>query len=92
MRFVPGAPDFAVEVRGEDDYTPSAELEIIETRSDYFQAGTEVVWDVDTAGREIRCYRRDRPNEARVFKAGNEAHAEPAVPGWRIAVKEVFDL
>jgi Uma2 family endonuclease len=92
MRFVPGAPDFAVEVRGEDDYTPSAEMEIIEKRSDYFEAGTEVVWDVDTVGREIRCYHRDRRAEPRIFKPGDEADAEPAVPGWRISVNEVFEL
>jgi Uma2 family endonuclease len=92
MRFVPGDPDFAVEVRGEDDYTPTAEMEIIEKRSDYFEAGTVIVWDVDTTGREVRSYHRDRPHEPRVFKPGDEADAEPAVPGRRIAVNEVFEL
>ena len=30
MRFVEGIPDLAVEVRSENDYTPAAELEIVE--------------------------------------------------------------
>jgi Uma2 family endonuclease len=92
MRFVPGAPDFAVEVRSEGDYTPSAQMEIIEKRSDYFEAGTQVVWDVDPIELEIRSYHRDSPNAPRIFKPGDEADAEPAVSGWRISVNEVFEL
>jgi hypothetical protein len=48
LRFINGAPHFAVQVRSENDDKPSAELKIADKRADYFQAGTEVVWDVDT--------------------------------------------
>src|SRR5262245_59310948 len=34
MRFVEGAPNFAVEVRSEGDYTPAAGLEIVAKRAD----------------------------------------------------------
>ena len=47
MRFVEGAPLFAVEVRSENDYGPAAEREMAAKRADYFAAGTLVVWDVD---------------------------------------------
>ena len=46
MRFIEGSPDFAAEVRSENDYGDDAELEMAEKRADYFAAGTQVVWDV----------------------------------------------
>src|SRR5947209_2324686 len=47
MKFFEGAPVFAVEVRSEGDYGPVADQKIKEKCSDYFAAGTVVVWDVD---------------------------------------------
>ncbi len=47
MKFLPAAPDFAVEVRSEGDYGPTAEREMAAKRLEYFAAGTKVVWDVD---------------------------------------------
>ena len=47
MRFYPEPPDFAAEIRSEGDYGRSAEDALREKRSDYFAAGTQVVWDVD---------------------------------------------
>ena len=58
MKFLEGAPAFAVEVRSEGDYGPAAEREIADKRADYFAAGTLVVWDVDLLGDDvIRVYR-----------------------------------
>src|SRR5688572_27652540 len=45
MRFLEGAPIFAVEVRGATDYGPRAERDLADKRRDYFAAGTQVVWD-----------------------------------------------
>lgn len=85
MRFVTGPPDFAVEVRSENDYGPAAEAESADKRAEYFEAGTVVVWDVDPVAGLVYRY---RPGEAAptVFGAGTEADADPAVPGWRLAV------
>jgi len=47
MRFLEGAPIFAVEVCSENDYGRAAEREMADKRADYFAAGTLVVWDVD---------------------------------------------
>jgi Uma2 family endonuclease len=52
MRFLDGAPVFAVEVRSENDYGPQAEREMAQKRADYFTAGTLVVWDVDLLSEE----------------------------------------
>lgn len=89
MRFVPGPPDFAVEVRSEGDYGPTAEINLAAKRAEYFEAGTRVVWDVDPVARLVRRYRPDDPDPV-VFGPGSEADAEPAVPGWRVPVDWVM--
>src|ERR671932_2123580 len=63
MKFLEGAPAFAVEVRSEFDYGKKAEAAIIKKRNDYFAAGTLVVWDVDLIGEDmIKVYRSSDPN------------------------------
>lgn len=92
MKFLEGAPAFAVEVRSENDYTPSAERAIAEKIRDYFAAGTQVVWDVDLRGEEVvRAHRADRPNEPTIYRRGGMADAEPAVPGWQMPVDKLFE-
>ncbi len=90
MKFIEGAPTFAVEVRSENDYGKTADSEIAAKRADYFEAGTKVVWDVDPVNMCIRSYRADSPETAVVFQKGDVVDAEPAVPGWRISVAELF--
>ncbi|HEY0072603.1 MAG TPA: Uma2 family endonuclease [Abditibacteriaceae bacterium] len=91
MRFYEGAPVFAVEVRSENDYGAKAERDIIQKRADYFAAGTLVVWDVDLLGDEVvKSYRANEPENPRVFRRGELADAEPAVPGWTMPVDDLF--
>lgn len=91
MKFLEGAPAFAVEVRSENDYGPKAEKRLAEKRRDYFAAGTLVVWDVDLLSDDvIKAYRRDDPDNPTIYRRGDTAGAEPAVPGWRMPVDELF--
>jgi Uma2 family endonuclease len=90
MRFIKGSPHFAAEVRSENDYGPAAEAQMAEKRSDYFQAGTEVVWDVDTVAECVHVYRASNPDQPTTFRKGEVADAEPAVPGWRVPVDWIF--
>jgi Uma2 family endonuclease len=90
MDFVAGPPTFAVEVRSKGDYGNAAEAEMAAKRADYFQAGTAVVWDVDPRDHCVRVYRPDAPDQPVTFQKGQQADAEPAVPGWRMAVDEIF--
>jgi Uma2 family endonuclease len=90
MRFLEGAPTFAVEVRSENDYGDAAEAAMAAKRADYFEAGTPVVWDVDTINEVVRKYRAEFPDQPIVFIRGQEADAEPTVPGWRMAVDRIF--
>jgi Uma2 family endonuclease len=90
-KFLQGAPIFAVKVRSEGDYGPAAEREMAAKRRDYFAAGTELVWDVDVLRSEaVRVYRATDPDHPKVYRRGEQAEAEPAVPGWTMAVEDLF--
>jgi Uma2 family endonuclease len=91
MKFIFAAPTFAAEVRSENDYGVDAEAEMAEKRLDYFTAGTQVVWDVDTRAEVIHVYRKDTPDKPATYGRGQVAEAEPAVPGWTVNVDWVFD-
>ena len=91
MKFFEGAPAFAVEVRSEGDYGPRAEKAMIAKRVDYFAAGTQVVWDVDLLSDEVvRVYRASDPDQPKIYRRGEMAEAEPAVPGWVMPVDDLF--
>ncbi len=92
MKFLKGAPVFAVEVRSERDYGTKAERAMAAKRRDYFAAGTKVVWDVDLlSDTPIRSYSFDDPDRPRIFKRGETADAEPALPGWRFEVSDLLE-
>jgi Uma2 family endonuclease len=93
--FLQGAPVFAVEVRSEGDYGSVAEAEMARKRADYFAAGALVVWDVDVLRtEEVHVYRKTAPGPMgappTIYRRGERAEAEPAVPGWRMPVNDLF--
>jgi len=91
MRFPEGAPIFAAEVRSENDYGLVAEREIEAKRADYFACGTLVVWDVDLLSEDVvKVYRASDPDNPTIHRRGDIAEAEPAVPGWRLPVNDLF--
>ena len=91
MKFLEGAPVFAVEVRSAGDYGLKAEAEIAQKLADYFATGTLVVWDVDLLSDDVvKAYRASEPNKPMIYRRGEVAKAEPAVPGWTMAVADLF--
>jgi Uma2 family endonuclease len=91
MRFFDGAPVFAVEVRSEGDYGRKAEAALATKRADYFAVGTLVVWDVDLLSAEVvRVYRASDPDTPTIYRRGELAEAEPAVPGWSMLVDDLL--
>lgn len=61
-------------------------------RADYFAAGTLVVWDVDLQGDAvIKSYKASASETPVIFRRGEMADAEPAVPGWRMPVDDLFE-
>jgi Uma2 family endonuclease len=91
MKFLDGAPVFAAEVRSENDYGDAAEEEIAAKRDDYFAAGTLVIWDVDLLNEDVvRVYRASDASTPTIYRRGDLAEAEPAVPGWTLSVDTLF--
>ncbi len=92
MKFFPHAPLFAVEVRSENDYGPAAEREMAAKRADYFAAGTLVVWDVDLLSDDVVRLHRDGSAALPtiIYRRGQNAEAEPALPGWSMPVNDLF--
>ncbi len=91
MKYLEGAPVFAAEVRSEGDYGPNAEQSMADKRRDYFAAGTLVVWDVDLLSEDVvRVYRANDLERPTIYRHGETAEAEPAVPGWSIQVDNLF--
>jgi Uma2 family endonuclease len=89
--FMKGAPRFAVEVRSDGDYGPAAERAMADKRADYFAAGTLVVWDVDVLDEQlVRAHRAGDPETPLVYRGGDVAAAEPALPGWSMPVDDLF--
>ena len=90
MKFISGPPTLAVEVRSENDYGDMAEEEMASKRADYFEAGTLTVWDVDPLANTITVYRVGEPEQGQVFGMSDTVDAEPAMPGWKVAVNEIM--
>lgn len=86
-----GAPAFAVEIRSASEYRLRAERAMAAKRAEYFTAGTRVVWDVDVL-REgwVRSYRAEAPDDPTIFTLDDMAHAEPALPYWRMGVSAMM--
>jgi Uma2 family endonuclease len=89
-KFLEGAPMFAVEIRRPENYGAAAERVLADKRADYFAAGTLVVWDVDLRAGCVNVYRSTRSDTPDVYRRGEQADAEPAVPGWSMAVDDLF--
>ena len=91
MKFYPEMPIFAVEVRSEGDYGLTAEREMAAKRADCFASGTQAVWDVDLLSTDVvRVYHNDTTRPAAIYRRGDHAEAEGAVPGWTMPVDDLF--
>jgi Uma2 family endonuclease len=92
MKFLEGAPVFAAEIRSQNDYGEHADEAIATKRADYFAAGALVVWDVDLLGADVvKVYRMSDPEHPTIYRRGDLAEAEPAVPGWLMPVDDLFN-
>jgi Uma2 family endonuclease len=74
------------------DYGSAAERLMARKRAEYFAAGTLVVWDVDVLREKlVRVFHANSPEAPMIYRSGDVAEAEPAMPGWKIAVAEIID-
>jgi len=67
------------------------EKALTDKRADYFAAETLVVWDVNLLSPDvIKVHRASDPNNPTIHRRGEIAEDEPALPGWRMPVDELF--
>ncbi len=88
----PRAPQFLPWKSGARTTTAkAAERAMQDKRADYFACGTQVVWEVDLLGKDvIKSYAASDPENPLIFRRGELAEAEPAVPGWHMPVDDLF--
>ena len=83
MKFLEGPPSLAVEVRSENDYTPSAEAALAAKRADYLEAGTAIVWDVDPIAECIHILRAEKPDPPTTLRRDRPLKQNPCSPARR---------
>lgn len=86
-----GVPSSLLKSEVNNDCGPVPERAMADQRADYFAAGTRVAWDVDVLREHvIRVYRANDPEYPTIYRRGEIAEAEPAVPGWSMAVDDLL--
>jgi Uma2 family endonuclease len=78
------APDLVVEVLS----PKNSGLEIDRKLDEYLAAGIPLVWIVNPEKRSIRVF--NQSGTQRLFRGGDVIDNEPALPGFRLAVADVF--
>jgi Uma2 family endonuclease len=79
-----GAPDLAVEVMSPGD----SKREVGEKTTEYFGGGARLVWVVNPKSRTVSVYRS--PSDFMLLTENDTLDGGDVVPGFRIAVAEVF--
>ena len=82
--FFPGPPDLAVEVVSPDDRDSQVQAKV----QNWLEAGCRVVWLVDPRRQTVRVYQSG--SEARVLRLSDTLSGEPLLPGFSLAVAEIF--
>ncbi len=84
-KYLDGPPVLAIEI-----LSPSDEQEDIADKvREYLDAGVPLVWVVDTFFSTVTVHRPDA--EPQLFNVKQELTAEPFLPGFRVAVAELFE-
>ena len=83
-RFLDGVPVLVGEILSPSD----KEDEVNEKLKSYLAAGVKFVWIVDPTFRTITVYRADA--EPELFNTTQTISGEPHLPGFTVAVKDVF--
>jgi Uma2 family endonuclease len=78
-------PDLAVEIVSETNSANSVVVKIEE----YFQAGVSRVWVIYPIVGKVYLY--DSPTQVRVLQLGDDLDGEDLIPGFRVALKTLFE-
>ena len=83
-RFLEGIPVLVVEILSKTDNHE----DVSEKITSYLDAGVKLAWVVDPKFRTITVYRADA--EPELFNVNQSVSGEPHLPGFAVAVKDVF--
>lgn len=83
-RFIPCAPDLAVEVRSKTERASVLNAKV----ADYLAAGTPLIWVIDPARHTVRVIHSDAP--VRTLAETDALDGADVVPGFRCRVQELF--
>ena len=83
-KFVPVAPDLAVEVVSPNDTAVEVNAKV----EDYLKAGTRLVWVVYPDSRSVMVYRSLR--EVELLREGDELDGRPVFEDFHVLVDELF--
>jgi len=78
-------PDLAVEFISDTNSAAKVDKKIDE----YFDAGVNAVWVIYRGTRKVYVYHS--PTQVRILRIGDELDGGAIVPGFRVAVSELFD-
>ncbi len=84
-KFVPLAPDFALELRSETDRLSKLQEKMEEYRAN----GVRLGWLIDPQSRSVEIYRLGRDVE--VLQSPTELSGEDVLPGFVLDVRSIFD-
>ncbi len=84
-KFLPLCPDFVVELRSPSDTVPVLEHKMQE----YIANGARLGWIIDPEERRVVVYTPDAP--ARVLEDPDSVSAEPVLPGFRLALADIWE-
>jgi Uma2 family endonuclease len=83
--YYPGPPDLAVEVIAPDELY----LDVDDTVAEWLEHGTRLVFVVNPRRRTVAVHRAD--GSVRILGVDDTLTAEDVVPGWSLAVRDLFD-
>lgn len=84
VKFIPGAPDLAVEVLSSDD-RPG---EVAAKTKQWLEGGAKEVWVVDPAKRTVAIHRE---GEDAVVRQGSDVITTELLPGFELDVESLFE-
>lgn len=83
-KFFQGAPDLAVEILSPNDTVEGIHNKMVE----YFENEVRVVWVVNPAEQIVLVYHSPQPDK--LLRVGNNLDGEHIVPGFELAIAELF--
>jgi Uma2 family endonuclease len=83
---IPVVPDLVVEVISPNDLA----YEVNEKRTEWLEAGAQLVWVIDPVRQEIQAYHAD--GTVTHFGRADTLTAEPVLPDFKVPVAELFRL